>query len=191
MGLAVFRPPYLEIVEIRKYHPKVPVLALTASATPQVQKDIIEKLALKNHAVFKKSFVRDNLSFVVRREEAKYPKLLEIVQKLKGSGIVYVRNRNKTKDIAEYLMQHNIKADFYHAGLKTNERSIKQDNWLKNKTQVIVCTNAFGMGIDKSDVRFVIHMDVPESLEVDIRKPEEQDVTGNYHMLLYYTINRI
>jgi ATP-dependent DNA helicase RecQ len=160
-----FRPPYLEIAAIRKYHPDVPLLALTASATPVVQKDIIEKLALKKYAVFKKSFIRENLSFVVRREEAKYPKLIEIINKLKGSGIVYVRNRNKTKDIAEYLQQHAVSADFYHAGLKLNERSVKQDNWVKNKTQVIVCTNAFGMGIDKSDVRFVIHMDVPESLE--------------------------
>ena len=160
-----FRPPYLEIATIRKYHPDVPLLALTASATPVVQKDIIEKLALKKYAVFKKSFIRENLSFVVRREEAKYPKLIEIINKLKGSGIVYVRNRNKTKDIAEYLQQHAVSADFYHAGLKLNERSVKQDNWVKNKTQVIVCTNAFGMGIDKSDVRFVIHMDVPESLE--------------------------
>jgi ATP-dependent DNA helicase RecQ len=160
-----FRPPYLEIAAIRKYHPDVPLLALTASATPVVQKDVIEKLALKKYAVFKKSFIRENLSFVVRREEAKYPKLIEIINKLKGSGIVYVRNRNKTKDIAEYLQQHAVSADFYHAGLKLNERSVKQDNWVKNKTQVIVCTNAFGMGIDKSDVRFVIHMDVPESLE--------------------------
>jgi ATP-dependent DNA helicase RecQ len=164
-GVMIFVPPYLEIAAIRKYHPDVPLLALTASATPVVQKDVIEKLALKKYAVFKKSFIRENLSFVVRREEAKYPKLIEIINKLKGSGIVYVRNRNKTKDIAEYLQQHAVSADFYHAGLKLNERSVKQDNWVKNKTQVIVCTNAFGMGIDKSDVRFVIHMDVPESLE--------------------------
>lgn len=161
-----FRPPYLEIAEIRKHHPKVPVLALTASATIDVRKDIIERLEFhKGYHVFSKSFLRDNLSFVVRREEAKYPKLLEIIRKLKGSGIVYVRNRNKTKDVAEYLIRNGVSADFYHAGLRTAERNVKQDNWIKNKVQVIVCTNAFGMGIDKPDVRFVIHLDVPDSLE--------------------------
>lgn len=183
-----FRPPYLEIAEIRKYHPKIPVLALTASATEMVQKDIVEKLEFrKNFNVFKKSFVRSNLSFVIRKEEAKYPKLVEIIQKIKGSGIVYVRSRNKTKDVAEYLQKHNIKADFYHAGLKANERHTKQDNWLHNKMQVIVCTNAFGMGIDKSDVRFVIHLDIPDSLEAYYQEAGRAGRDGklSYAALLY------
>jgi ATP-dependent DNA helicase RecQ len=160
-----FRPPYLEIAEIKKFHPSVPIIALTASATPTVQNDITDKLQLKKATIFKKSFLRNNLSFVVRREEAKYPKLLDIIQKLKGSGMVYVRNRNKTKDVAEYLTKNKINADFYHAGLSTQERNAKQENWINNKTQVIVCTNAFGMGIDKPNVRFVVHLDIPESLE--------------------------
>ncbi|MFN8284188.1 MAG: ATP-dependent DNA helicase RecQ [Chitinophagales bacterium] len=161
-----FRPPYLEIADIRKYHPKVPVLALTATATQKVQNDITEKLAFKKQfSLFKKSFQRPNISFVVRREEAKYPKLIDIITTLNGSGIVYVRSRNKTKDVAEYLQKNNIRADFYHAGLKQDERNRKQDNWIKDKTNVIVCTNAFGMGIDKADVRFVIHLDIPETME--------------------------
>jgi ATP-dependent DNA helicase RecQ len=183
-----FRPPYLEISEIRKFHPKVPVLALTASATETVQNDIVEKLEFgKDYAVFKKSFVRENLSFVVRKEDAKYPKLIEIIVKLKGSGIVYVRSRNKTKEVAEFLQKNNIKADFYHAGLKTSERSLKQDNWLQNKTQVIVCTNAFGMGIDKPDVRFVIHLDIPDSLEAYYQEAGRAGRDGklSYAALLY------
>ena len=183
-----FRPPYLQISDIRKFHPNVPVLALTASATETVQKDIVEKLEFrKKYTVFKKSFVRENLSFVVRKEEAKYPKLTEIIVKLRGSGIVYVRSRNKTKDVAEYLQKNNIKADFYHAGLKTAERNLKQDNWLQNKTQVIVCTNAFGMGIDKPDVRFVIHLDIPDSLEAYYQEAGRAGRDGklSYAALLY------
>lgn len=183
-----FRPPYLEIAEIRKYHPTVPVLALTASANDIVQKDIIEKLEFKKlYQVFKKSFVRENLCFVVRHEDAKSPKVVDIINKVKGSGIVYVRSRNKTKDIAEYLQKNNITADFYHAGLTTNERSLKQDNWIKNKTKVIVCTNAFGMGIDKPDVRFVIHLDIPESIEAYYQEAGRAGRDGklSYAALLY------
>lgn len=183
-----FRPPYLEIAEIKKYHPKIPVVALTATATTRVQNDIIEKLEFKkNFSVFKKSFLRENISFVVRNEAAKYPKLLDIISTLKGSGIVYVRSRNKTKDVAEYLQKNKISADFYHAGLKHDERHNKQDSWIKNKTQVIVCTNAFGMGIDKADVRFVIHLDIPESLEAYYQEAGRAGRDGklSYAALLY------
>ena len=182
-----FRPPYLEIAEIRQYHPDIPVLALTATATQKVQDDIIEKLHFRDSNIFRKSFVRDNLSFVVRHELAKLPKLVEVIKKLKGSGIVYVRNRKQTKEIAEYLKKNKLNADFYHAGLSTDERNAKQDNWIKNKTQVIVCTNAFGMGIDKADVRFVIHFDIPETLEAYYQEAGRagRDGKKSYAMLLY------
>jgi ATP-dependent DNA helicase RecQ len=182
-----FRPPYLEIAEIRKHHPDIPALALTASATPQVQQDIQDKLAFKHNNVFKKSFIRNNIVFVVRHEVSKLNKILEIIKKLNGSGIIYVRNRNKTKEISEFLSKNGVSADYYHAGLNNEERSRKQENWILNKTKIIVCTNAFGMGIDKPDVRFVIHADIPETLEAYYQEAGRagRDGSKSYAIALY------
>jgi ATP-dependent DNA helicase RecQ len=161
-----FRPPYLQIAALRELLPEVAIIALTASATVLVCDDIQEKLAFRpGSTVFKKSFARDNLSFVVRKTENKEKKLLEILQKVKGSAIIYVRSRKATQSIAEMLGKRKIGASFYHAGLGFEERSQRQDQWIQNKTRVMVATNAFGMGIDKPDVRTVIHLDLPENLE--------------------------
>jgi ATP-dependent DNA helicase RecQ len=161
-----FRPPYLKIAALREPFPDVPVIALTASATAQVQEDIIEKLQFKkNHAFFKKSFARENLSFVVRKTENKDAKILEILQKVKGSAIIYVRSRKATQEYARWLRKKNIPASFYHAGLSFEERTQRQDEWIRNHTRAMVATNAFGMGIDKPDVRLVIHLDLPENIE--------------------------
>ncbi len=160
-----FRPPYLQIAEIRAYFPKVPVIALTATATPSVCDDIQEKLAFREKRIFRSGFVRKNLSFIVRETENKEVKLTEILQNVKGSGIVYIRNRKKTKEISEFLGRQKISADYYHAGLDNDVRNNKQEKWIQNRTRIIACTNAFGMGIDKPDVRVVVHLDIPESLE--------------------------
>ncbi|HEY5919841.1 MAG TPA: ATP-dependent DNA helicase RecQ [Chryseolinea sp.] len=160
-----FRPSYLKIASLRILMPDVPVIALTATATAEVRGDIVEKLELKNAEIFQKSFARDNLSFVVRKTENKEKKVLEILQKVKGSAIIYVRSRKATQEIAEWLMRKNISASFYHAGLDFEERTKRQDKWIQNQIRVIVATNAFGMGIDKPDVRVVIHLDLPENLE--------------------------
>lgn len=160
-----FRPPYLKIAEVREHLPKVPVIALTATATHEVVDDIQKQLLFKNGKVFSKSFVRSNLSYVVRQTTNKENSLVDILSKVKGSAIVYVRNRKKTKEFADALNKHKIVADYYHAGLEPSLREKKQDNWVHNKTRVIVCTNAFGMGIDKPDVRTVVHIDVPDTLE--------------------------
>ncbi len=160
-----FRPPYLEIAEIRSFFPSVPILALTATATPEVVDDIQEKLKFHKKNVFQKSFKRDNLTYYVVKEEDKNGRLLRIAQRYKGTGIIYVRNRRKTKEVALFLKQHNIPADFYHAGLDAATRDKKQNDWMVNKTRIIVSTNAFGMGIDKPDVRFVVHIDIPDTLE--------------------------
>ena len=160
-----FRPSYLKIASLRALKPDVPVMALTATATAEVRVDIVEKLELKNADVFQKSFARDNLSFVVRKTENKERKVLEILQKVKGSAIIYVRSRKATQEIAERLVKKNISASFYHAGLDFDERTKRQDQWIQNQIRVIVATNAFGMGIDKPDVRVVIHLDLPENLE--------------------------
>jgi ATP-dependent DNA helicase RecQ len=161
-----FRPPYLQIGSLRETFPDVPLIALTATATAQVQDDIADKLRFKkNFQFFKRSFARENLSFVVRKTENKDKKLLEILQKVKGAAILYVRSRKATQEIARWLNRKNIKASFYHAGLAFEERTQRQDEWIQNQTRVMVATNAFGMGIDKPDVRLVIHLDLPENLE--------------------------
>ena len=160
-----FRPSYLKIARLREILPKVPVLALTATATPKVVDDIQKRLNFSSNNVLQKSFVRNNLNYLVRYEEDKQGYMLRTIAKTKGSGIVYVRSRKRTKEIAQLLKENNISADFYHAGLGNFNRSRKQNNWKSGKTRVIVATNAFGMGIDKADVRFVIHVDLPDSLE--------------------------
>ncbi len=160
-----FRPPYLRIAEVREGLNNIPVLALTASATKVVCSDIMEKLQFKKHYVVRRSFERKNLSYSVLFEEDKFGRLLKMLDKVRGTAIVYVRNRRRTKEIALFLQQNKVSATDYHAGLSHLERSKKQEDWIQNKVRVIVCTNAFGMGIDKPDVRLVVHWDVPDNLE--------------------------
>lgn len=160
-----FRPLYLRIAEIRDLIPKVPLLALTATATTKVVEDIKVKLGFTHSKVIQKSFFRSNLYYNVKHTEKKWSQTLEILRKIHGSGIVYVRNRKHTVEIADWLSKNGISADYYHGGLKPDLRAKKQELWLKNATRIMVCTNAFGMGIDKPDVKLVIHLELPESLE--------------------------
>ncbi|MDB5231600.1 MAG: RecQ family ATP-dependent helicase [Chitinophagaceae bacterium] len=160
-----FRPPYLQIISLRNIYPEINFIALTASATPQVQHDIIEKLEIQNGITVRESFARPNLSCSVFNSESKVNKVLEILSKVNGSAIIYCNSRRLTKEVTELLQLNNIQADYYHAGLNHNERTMKQDQWIQNKTRVIVCTNAFGMGIDKPDVRAVIHWNSPDCPE--------------------------
>lgn len=160
-----FRPSYLSISKARKLFPGIPLLALTATATPDVVSDIMSNLNFRNGKVFSKSFSRDNLSYVVRNTDDKIKQLTNILAKTPGSAIVYVRSRKKTKDISVELNRNNIKSDFYHAGLNIEDKEAKQNKWKNNECRVMVATNAFGMGIDKPDVRVVIHADIPSSLE--------------------------
>lgn len=160
-----FRPPYLELKILRELKPDVPMMALTASATKRVQEDIINFAPLHNPAVFQISFARPNLSFVVRETEGKEKKLLEILRRVAGSSIVYVRSRKATVELAKFLQKQKISATYYHAGLNHEDRSARQDEWINNRSRVMVATNAFGMGINKPDVRVVVHMDLPEDLE--------------------------
>ena len=160
-----FRPPYLKVADIRAFSPKVPVIALTASATPMVVDDIQEKLQFKKPNVITKSFARENLAYFVEWDENKLAKAERIAKKLKGSGIIYTRSRKGTERITRELRKRGLNVDFYHAGLENEVRSQKQEDWMQGKTQIIAATNAFGMGIDKSNVRFVLHFDLPDTLE--------------------------
>jgi ATP-dependent DNA helicase RecQ len=160
-----FRPPYLHLADLRELHPDVPVLALTATATAEVRDDIQQKLNFKESNVFQKSFERKNVAYVVQQQENKQQKMLDIVNGVKGTGIIYVRSRKETVEISNLLNLEGYSADYYHAGLEAAQRSRKQEEWKSGHTRIIVATNAFGMGIDKPDVRFVIHKDIPESLE--------------------------
>lgn len=160
-----FRPSFLKIINLRNALPNVPILALTATATPQVVNDIVDKLQLRTPHIFSMSFARNNLSYVVRKSEDKISQLIHILNNVAGSGIVYVRSRSKTKLIAEELHRNNIDADFYHAGLAIEDKEEKQNKWKSGNCRIMVATNAFGMGIDKPDVRIVVHCDCPNSLE--------------------------
>lgn len=160
-----FRPAYLQIARLRDLQPEAAILALTASATPKVAADIMQHLRFREPNLKQMSFARANLSYVVRRTEDKREHLLRIVNNVPGTGIVYVRTREKTDTVAKFLQENGIEADSYHGGMGYLTRSLKQENWTGGKTRVIVATNAFGMGIDKADVRFVIHYDICDSLE--------------------------
>lgn len=188
-----FRPAYLKIAEIRPLLSRVPVLALTATATPQVAVDIQEKLEFKKTNIFQKSFQRSNLNYVVRPTEAKPEQLVNILKKVPGSGIVYVRNRRLTKEITQLLRQKGISADYYHAGLKMEERSAKQEAWINDKIRIIVSTNAFGMGIDKPNVRVVVHLELPDSLEAYYQEAGRagRDNKKAYAVLLFNQSDKI
>lgn len=182
-----FRPSYLQIADLRTLLPGVPILALTATATPEVATDIQEKLQFKTPAFFQQSFLRSNLSYSVLYEVKKLDKLADILLRVPGSGVVYVRSRGETQNIAAWLQTKRINAGFYHAGLSSDERNQRQDAWMKGEMRIMVCTNAFGMGIDKPDVRIVVHLSPPDSMEAYFQEAGRAGRDGQkaYATLLY------
>ena len=188
-----FRPAYLKIADIRQLLPGVPVIALTATATPEVVKDIQERLQFRQENVFRMSFERKNLAYIVRHTEDKEGEMLHILQRVNGSSIVYTRNRKKTKEIAQLLNRNHITATFYHAGLSDETKDLRQKAWLKGEYRVMVATNAFGMGIDKPDVRLVIHADVPDSPEAYFQEAGRagRDGMKAYAVLLFCPRDKI
>ena len=187
-----FRPAYLKMSEIRNLLPDVPVLALTATATPEVVKDIQQRLAFKEENVFRMSFERKNLAYIVRRTESKQEELLHILKHVEGSAIVYAHNRKRTKEYAQLLNEKGITATFYHAGLSNDTKDQRQKSWVKGETRVMVATNAFGMGIDKPDVRLVVHVDTPDSPEAYFQEAGRGGRDGKkaYAVLLYSKSDR-
>ncbi len=185
-----FRPNYLEIAKIREYT-DAPVIALTATATPEVALDIMDKLGFKENNLLKSGFERPNLNYIVRQAEDKLGQLMSIVSSVQGTGVVYVRNRKKCEELSALLQVAGHSASFYHAGLGAQSRAQRQAEWKCGKTRVMVCTNAFGMGIDKSDVRFVVHFDVPDCLEAYFQEAGRagRDGLRSYAVLLWNSID--
>jgi ATP-dependent DNA helicase RecQ len=188
-----FRPSYLNIAKLKEENPDIPFIALTATATSDVVIDIQEQLKFKTENALQKSFERKNLAYAVLNEEDKKNRLLKILTAVQGTSVVYVRSRKKTKEIALFLQRNGIDADFYHAGLSNDERTLKQSNWINDRTRVIVSTNAFGMGIDKPNVRSVVHIDLPDSLEAYFQEAGRagRDEDKAFAILLFEEADRI